>query len=133
MRFNVYKGSINLCKFLDARVIVDEDDNGIAEKGIFIPIEKNNLYTRDGNVYLSLFIFPTIKAKFKAVSHFITQYVSASHYDKLKSLGYRAPFLGYMKFHDSKMWGERFKATEERLKQPLLKRPQIKYVQIDEK
>ncbi len=132
MNFNVYRGTIKLTKLIDARIINEEDDNGILERGIFIPIDKNGLYVKNEDVFLTMFFFPTIKYSMRGVCHFIAQYVSASHYDKLKSLGYRTPLLGYLKFFNNSKWSEYFKKKSAEAALPV-KRQQIKYIQIDEK
>lgn len=132
MNYNVYKGTIKLTKLIDSRIITEEDDNGIMERGVFIPIDKNGLYVKNEDVFLTMFFFPTIKLAMRGVCHFISQYVSASHYEKLQSLGYRAPMLGYLKFFNKSKWSEYFREKSEEAAMPK-KRTQIKYIQEDEK
>lgn len=92
-----YEMRVKLSNFIDARIVEQEDDNGVMEKGIFIPIEKNALYVNDHKcVYFSAFVTEKISNTGDNASHYIKQKTNKEHIATLNSLGYKAPNLGSM-------------------------------------
>lgn len=92
-----YEMRIKLSNFIDSRIAEMEDDNGIMEKGIFIPIEKNALYVNEyNNVYFSAFVTERISNTGDNATHYIKQKTNKSHVERLNELGYKAPNLGSM-------------------------------------
>ena len=92
-----YTMNINLSKFIDARIIESEDNAGVSELGIFIPIAKNNLTQYRGNVYFNAFVTEKMYDTGDNKSHYIKQKVTKEHIEKLNSLGYDSPFLGSLR------------------------------------
>lgn len=92
-----YTMNINLSKFIDARIIENEDSSGVLEQGIFIPIEKNNLTNYRNNIYFNAFVTEKIYDTGDNKSHYIKQKVTKEHIKKLNDLGYESPFLGSLK------------------------------------
>lgn len=92
-----YEMNINLSKFLDARIIENEDNAGVSELGIFIPIAKNNLTQYRGNVYFNAFVTEKMYDTGDGKSHYIKQKTTKEHVQKLNDLGYETPYLGGLK------------------------------------
>lgn len=92
-----YTMNINLSKFIDARIIENEDNNGVSELGIFIPIAKNCLTQYRGNVYFNAFVTEKMYDTGDNKSHYIKQKVTKEHIKKLNDLGYESPFLGSLR------------------------------------
>lgn len=88
---------VKLSNFIDSRIVEQEDDNGVIEKGIFIPIEKNALYVNDHKcVYFSAFVTEKVSNTGDGASHYIKQKTNKAHIERLNSLGYKTPNLGSM-------------------------------------
>lgn len=92
-----YTMNINLSKFIDSRIIENEDSNGVSELGIFIPIQKNNLTQYRGSVYFNAFVTEKMYDTGDNKSHYIKQKVTKEHIKKLNELGYESPYLGSLK------------------------------------
>ncbi len=86
--------TINLMAFIGSKVIEVEDENGVLEEGVFVPIAKNELYKSHGRVYFGAFITEKTYNTGDNKIHYIKQRVSKEHLAKLTSLGYKCPFLG---------------------------------------
>ena len=86
--------TINLMAFIGSKVIEVEDENGVLEEGVFVPIAKNELYKSHGRVYFGAFITEKTYNTGDTKIHYIKQRVSKEHLAKLTSLGYKCPFLG---------------------------------------
>lgn len=91
---NNYCMTINLTAFIGSKVIEVEDENGIPEKGVFIPIDKNELYQSHGRVFFGAFVTEKTYNTGDNKSHFVKQRVTGDHIKKLASLGYKCPYLG---------------------------------------
>lgn len=92
-----YEMRVKLSNFIDSRIVKQEDDNGVMEKGIFIPIDKNALYVNDHNcVYFSAFVTEKVSNTGDNASHYIKQKTNREHIAALNSLGYKTPNLGSM-------------------------------------
>ena len=87
----------NLSALHGARITEEYDEDGNLEKGIFIPLERNDLHENNRKcVYIYAF------ANFNhwehgTESYQIVQSVSNTFLTKLKSLGYGRTILGYMR------------------------------------
>ena len=92
-----YTMNINLSKFIDARIVESEDNNGVVEQGIFIPIEKNNLTNYRNNIYLIAFVTEKMYDTGDGKSHYIKLKTTKEHVKKLNDLGYETPYLGSLK------------------------------------
>lgn len=92
-----YEMRLKLSNFIDSRIVEMEDDNGVMEKGIFIPIEKNALYVNDYKcVFFSAFVTEKVSNTGDNATHYIKQRTHKAHIEMLNSLGYKAPILGSM-------------------------------------
>lgn len=98
MKIHNYLIKLKLSSFINSRVIELENDDGVKEKGIFIPLEINNLFVSTRNTVIS-WIFATEKMResIDGLSHYLKMKTSHEHLDKLKNLGYEPPYLGGMK------------------------------------
>lgn len=108
-----YTMRLNLTGFLGSRVITVDNDDGIAERGVFIPIGFNDLY-EDPNTHHVLFdayVNPTMRLTSNK-THNIRLKICREHLDKLKSLGFTNPYLGGMWINNSTM---NYKKTAEGL------------------
>lgn len=93
-----YEGIFKLSNFIGSRAIELEDDNGIMEMCLVIPIERNGLVvTSNKNVYCKFFINENRFDKTDKSTHYFRQKSNDSHRAKLSSLGYEMPYLGSMK------------------------------------
>ena len=93
-----YLIKLKLSDYINSRVIEVENDDGEKEKGIFIPLDINNLFVTVRNTVIS-WVFATQKMydPIDNMSHYLKMKVDKSHKDKLKQLGYDPPYLGGMK------------------------------------
>lgn len=107
-----YEIRVKLSNFIDSRIIEQEDDNGVTEKGIFIPIEKNALYVNEHKcVFFSAFVTEKVTNTGDNASHYIKQKTNKQHVAMLDSLGYKTPNLGSMW---EKNYNPRFQNNETR-------------------
>ena len=89
---------LKLSSFLNSRVIDVEDDDGVREKGIFIPIEINNLFLSTRNTVIAwMFATKKFSCPIDDMTHYLKLKVSKTHVDKLKRLGFEPPYLGGMR------------------------------------
>lgn len=93
-----YLAKVKLSNFIDARMHELEDNDGNMEMCLVIPIEKNALEVdKDKNVYCEMFVNEKTYDSRDGYSYFFKQKTNAKHVAKLDSLGYKTPYLGYMK------------------------------------
>lgn len=89
---------LRLSSFLDARIIeVENDATRMQEKGLFIPIDINELYvTKTNMVYANALVY---KRNYigDGNSHHIKPKYSKKHRDYLETLGYDVPYIATMK------------------------------------
>lgn len=92
-----YEMRLKLTKFVGSRIIEDEDENGVMERGVFIPIEKNCLFeTEKGDIMVSAFVNENMLTPYgnkNGISHIIRQKSHPNHVQKLKDLGYKGALL----------------------------------------
>ena len=91
-----YTLSIILTKFFDAEVIEREDDYGNIEKGVFIPLDRNDLKLWNGHVYATFFVNKSYHPKNPRATHYLTLYASKRFVKKMNDLGRKMPFMGYL-------------------------------------
>lgn len=95
-----YEMRFKLTKFIGSRIIENEDENNIIERGVFIPIDKNCLYeTEQGDILVAAFVNENLLTQTgkNNVSHIIKQKTNAKHAQKLRDLGYKGSLtLGTM-------------------------------------
>lgn len=89
--------AINLSKLHGARVIEQYDEDGYTEKGIFIPLDRNNLY-EGKNKCVVIYAYLNYNRFFPGEeSYQVIQSVSNNHAKKIKELGYSKTVLGYLR------------------------------------
>ena len=89
-----------LTNFFGSTIIEHEDGDGDMCKGVFIPIDKNDLRLGMKNtVNAYCFVNKTMIAgkKYDWWSHYLKLKVSKNFANKLKSLGINIPYMGNMK------------------------------------
>lgn len=91
-----YTMRFNLTGFLGSRVIESENSDGVPERGVFIPIEQNDLYIDplSRNIMFEAFVNAKTYNNGDNKSHYIKLKPSKEHAERLKSLGYKLPYLG---------------------------------------
>lgn len=97
-----YTMRFNLTGFLGSRIIDSENSDGIVERGVFIPIDDNDLYVDPitHHVLCEAFVNAKTYNSGDNKSHYIKQKPSKEHAEKLKSLGYKLPYLGSMWYNN---------------------------------
>lgn len=95
---NNYLAKLKLSNYINSRVIEVENDDGVTEKGIFIPIEMNALFLTPRNQVISwVFVNEKLHDTGDGYSHYLRLKSDKRHVEYLKSLGYDVPYLGNMK------------------------------------
>ena len=110
-----FLAKIKLSSYINSRVIEVENDDGIKEKGIFIPIEINELFlTPRNNVISWVYMTQKLYEPIDGLTHYAKMKVSRNHLDKLGVMGYKPPYLGGMKpikiftsYQENKKWESR--------------------------
>lgn len=93
-----FLAKIKLSAYINSRVIEVENDDGVKEKGIFIPIEINELFlTPRNNVISWVYMTQKMYEPIDGLTHYAKMKVSMEHLDKLSVMGYKPPYLGGMK------------------------------------
>lgn len=96
--FKNYTMRLLLTNFIGARVIDFENEDGISEKGVFIPFEMNGLHeTERGNVAAHFFVTERMTATKDGSSHYVKLKMPKEYLDRLNNLGYETPFVGSMR------------------------------------
>lgn len=95
---NSYVAKIKLSNYINSRLIELENDDGVMEKGIFIPIELNELFVSPRNQVISwMFVNEKLHDTGDGYSHYLKMKSSKKHVDYINSLGYETPYMGNMK------------------------------------
>lgn len=90
------KLTIHLTEFKQARVIEVENDEGELEKGVFIPLQWNDLHeTRKGTVSAQIAMFERKNNYYYGQTHSLVPMWSARFRDKMTNIGEKADFIGY--------------------------------------
>lgn len=96
--FKNYTLRILLTNFLGARVMDIENQDGIMERGVFIPLDMNGLHeTNRGNVAFHAFVTERITACVDGSSHYIKLKMNSDALKKINDMGYETPFIGSMR------------------------------------
>lgn len=86
--------TINLTKFHGARIVEEYDEDDHLERGIFIPIDRNELFV-DKNKHVLLYGYVNKNHKFQdEESYQILHSTSRNFYEKMKELGYGRLVIG---------------------------------------
>lgn len=96
--FNNYTLRILLTNFLGSRVMDVENQDGIMERGVFIPMDMNGLHeTNRGNVAFYAFVTERMTACLDGSSHYIKLKMNADSLKRINDMGYETPFIGSMR------------------------------------
>lgn len=100
---NNFQMTINLMDLLGTEIITREDEDGGEEKGVFIPLDRNNLRVGFKNrVFLSFYVTPMKMTDSFGNSHYVKVKSTKKFVEKLLKMGYAGtPIIGRMR-HD---WG----------------------------
>lgn len=89
---------IKLTNFIGARVIQAYDENDHLEEGVFIPLERNGLHKNPkGDVNSYAFVSRAFFSNEDGWTHYLKLKITPEYAKKLKSLGYKSPYLGNFK------------------------------------
>lgn len=107
--YSNYILAFKLTGLVGARIIEEENADGVMERGVFIPMEINNLMeTEKHNVFVYGLVTELDKATANGgQSHYISQSTSPDHIQHLADMGYRIPYLGFMRraaWHNKPKW-----------------------------
>lgn len=98
MKHQEYTAFITLTKFIDAEIIEHEDRCGICKKGVFIPIEQNDLFkTNSGHYMTTLNVNLLPERTQKGYTHYAKQYLTKNTESKLKDLGFSLNVIGHLR------------------------------------
>jgi hypothetical protein len=88
---------LKLTNFIGSKIVELENDDGFMEKGLFIPIDRNELYKNERNdIFIQAFVNEKTTNTNDGASHYIKQKVSKNHLAVLRDLGYESPVLGVL-------------------------------------
>lgn len=88
--------TLYLSSFFGTRVVVDEDENGEKEEGLFIPIEKNALVCTNGK-WLAWGFVQEMLTPMKGFTHRVMQKATPAYHSRLKEEGLSSPLLARLK------------------------------------
>lgn len=96
---SAYEASIKLTSFMESRIINYENADGVTVRGVFIPLEANNLKEYKSNVVIAkAFINPSTVANSYGWTHYIQMKGEKSFVQRIKDLGYKGmPILGNLR------------------------------------
>lgn len=95
--FKNYTLRLLLTNFLGSRVMDLENQDGIIERGVFIPMDMNGLHeTSRGNVAAHFFVTERLTASKDGSSHYIKLKMPKESLERINNLGYETPFVGSM-------------------------------------
>lgn len=106
---NTFEMTLYLSNFDGARTVIEEDENGEPEVGIFIPIERNALIRVDGDKWLTWGFVQEQDVPICGFSHRVMQKTNPAHLRELKAKGLEPPLIARMKptrfYHRKKNYG----------------------------
>lgn len=92
-----YEMTFYLSNFVGSRAIVQEDEYGNMEEGIFIPIERNGIVRAKTNGYLTWGLVQELDVPLFGFSHRVIHKTNPEHVRKLNEQGIEPPFIARMK------------------------------------
>lgn len=96
--FKNYTLRILLTNFLGSRVMDIENQDGIMERGVFIPLDINGLHETDrGNVAFYAFVTERMTACIDGSSHYVKLKMNADSLKRINEMGYETPYIGNMR------------------------------------
>lgn len=99
MASETYEMTIYLSNFIGARTVIEEDENGEKEVGIFIPAERNGLVrSKSGDdKWLTWGFVQEMDIPMFGFTHRVVHKTNPAHLRALKEQGMEAPFIARMK------------------------------------
>lgn len=84
---------------MDARIINFENADGVTVRGVFIPLDANNLKEyKTGVVFAKAFVNPSNVSNSYGWTHYLQMKGEKSFVERIKELGYKGmPIIGNMK------------------------------------
>ena len=93
-----YLLQFNLTDFFGAEVIEHENEDGMMERGVFIPLKRNELKEgKHGKVMAWAFVNRMLTNPEYGWSHYLIMKGSREFVKEMRDLGYRMPCLGNMR------------------------------------
>lgn len=90
-----------LTKFFGARVIDMENEDGIVEKHVCIPLDSNNLkLSKNGSVSAYMFMTESNVASPWGWTHYLKLKSATAFVKKMDALGFDTPYMGNAKAHN---------------------------------
>lgn len=96
---NTFEMTFYLSNFIGARTVVEEDENGEPEVGVFIPAARNGLMlARDGSKkWLTWGFVQEMDMPMGGFTHRVMHKTNPAHLRELKRQGFEVPLLARMK------------------------------------
>ena len=96
---NTFEMTFYLSNFIGARTVVEEDENGEPEVGVFIPAARNGLMlARDGSKkWLTWGFVQELDMPMGGFTHRVMHKTNPAHLRELKRQGFEVPLLARMK------------------------------------
>ena len=96
---NTFEMTFYLSNFIGARTVVEEDENGEPEVGVFIPAARNGLMlARDGSKkWLTWGFVQELDMPMGGFTHRVMHKTNPAHLREIKSQGFEVPLLARMK------------------------------------
>ena len=92
-----YEMTFYLSNFIGARTVVQEDEYGNEEVGIFIPVERNALIKSNNGRWLTWGLVQELDVPLFGFSHRVIHKTNPEHVRKLLEQGIEPPFIARMK------------------------------------
>lgn len=96
---NTFEMTFYLSNFIGARTVVEEDENGEPEVGVFIPAARNGLaHSREDNEkWLTWGFVQELDMPMGGFTHRVMHKTNPAHLREIKSQGFDVPLLARMK------------------------------------
>lgn len=94
---NTFEMTLYLSNFEGARTVIEEDENGEPEVGIFIPADRNALVRVDGDKWLTWGFVQEMDIPMLGFTHRVMHKTNPAHQRELKRKGLEAPCIARMK------------------------------------
>lgn len=91
-------GLLKLSAFLNSRVVELENDDGVKERGIFIPEEINGLYISPRHQVMTWFFAnERVHDLGDGFTHYVKLKNTSKNIQRMKDLGYKVPLIATMR------------------------------------
>lgn len=96
--FRNYILRLTLTNFVCSRVIDIENEDGVSERGVFIPLDINGLHVTDrGNVSSHFFVTERMRTAIDGGTHYVKMKINKDALNRMNELGYENPYVGDMR------------------------------------